>query len=313
MFLDGWQIAAQSALTELRSRVDGGSGTVGGGIYLWGSVGRGKSMLMDQFYDAVCKAKQRKHFHQFFVDLHRAAHRIGSMSSAVDQAVDEIDVLCFDEFHVDDVADAILLSRVLDAIIRRKVTLVVTSNVPPSDLLPNPLFHDKFLPSIALIEESLDVIELGGSIDYRLSGSAGPTDGRFASGRFLVDEKSAAVGPEERIVLTVGRRQLTCAAIRDREIQFDFEMLCSAPTSASDYLELADAYDAWVILGVPVLRNVPEFALRRFGNVVDVLYDRNVRLTVVAAAPLDVLVDGIRGQEGAARLCSRLGLLSHRP
>src|SRR5690606_24876909 len=127
----------------LRARI--AIGGIGGGIYLWGGVGRGKTMLMDEFYDSVPVAKRRIHFHQFFADLHTRAHSLGSMGEALGQVVDGIRLLCFDEFHIDDVADAMFMARVLETIVANDVTVVVTSNVPPCDLLPNPLFHDQFV------------------------------------------------------------------------------------------------------------------------------------------------------------------------
>lgn len=143
-------------------------------------------MLMDEFYDGLPVGKRRIHFHRFFADLHSRAHELGSMGVALDHVVDGIRVLCFDEFHLDDVADAMFMARVLDTIVAKGVTVVVTSNVPPTDLLPNPLFHEQFVPSIELIERTLEVIELGGSVDYRTAGQSGAGDYRFATGEFLV-------------------------------------------------------------------------------------------------------------------------------
>ncbi len=307
MLLDEEQLAAREALDALRVRISGGE--TGGGIYLWGSVGRGKTMLMDEFYDSIPVGKRRIHFHRFFADLHARAHELGSMGSALDHVVDGIRVLCFDEFHIDDVADAMFMARVLDTIVAKGVTVVVTSNVPPTELLPNPLFHEQFVPSIELIKLTLEVIELGGSIDYRTAGQPSAGDYRFATGEFLVD--SEIVRPSsEGVELTIGTRTLACSAIRDGVVWFDFAVLCGGSTSAADYLELASRFDDWVIFGVPVLEEASEFAVRRFGNVVDVLYDVDARLTVYADACVEEVAGSLRDVPGLARLYSRLSLLA---
>lgn len=310
MYLDQEQLMVRESLTALSGRI--AHGGVGGGIYLWGGVGRGKTMLMDEFYDGIRVAKRRVHFHQFFADLHSRAHSLGSMGLALDQVVDGISLLCFDEFHIDDVANAMLMARVLDSIADRDVTLVVTSNVQPHDLLPNPIFHERFVPSIEVLEARLDVIEFVGVRDYRVGGLGGGSDERFASGQLFVDA-SFAVPQAEAVQLTIGPRTLLCAAIRNRVAWFDFDALCLGSTSATDYLELVERFDEWVVFGVPVLETTTEFAIRRLGNVVDVLYDANVRLTVIADDDLDGVAGRFRDVVGLARLFSRLSLLRSAP
>ncbi|MFE5875028.1 cell division protein ZapE [Rhodococcus sp. NPDC056506] len=307
MLLDEEQLAAREALDALRVRIS--DGEVGGGIYLWGSVGRGKTMLMDEFYDELPVGKRRIHFHRFFANLHARAHELGSMGSALDHVVDGIRVLCFDEFHIDDVADAMFMARVLDTIVVKGVTVVATSNVPPTELLPNPLFHEQFVPSIELMEQRLEVIELGGSVDYRTAGQPSAGDYRFATGEFLVDSEIVRPSGED-VELTIGTRTLACSAIRDGVVWFDFEVLCGGSTSAADYLELASHFGDWVIFGVPALAEASEFAVRRFGNVVDVLHDVDARLTVYAAAGVEEVAGSLRGVSGLARLYSRLSLLA---
>ena len=304
MRLDEEQLSARASLDALRARI--AIGGIGGGIYLWGGVGRGKTMLMDEFYDSVPVAKRRIHFHQFFADLHTRAHSLGSMGEALDQVVAGIRLLCFDEFHIDDIADAQFMARVLENIVAKDVTVVVTSNVPPCDLLPNPLFHDQFVPSIELIERVWEVIELGGAVDYRMVGEPRQQDRRFASGVF---HSSAGTVDGEPVELTVGSRTLMCSALRDGAVWFDFDVLCGGSTSAADYLDLVTRFDEWVIHGVPILSTATEFAVRRFGNVVDVLYDADVRLTLFAEGGLEDVAGHLRGAAGLARLFSRLSLL----
>ncbi len=268
-------------------------------------------MLMDEFYDRLPVGKRRIHFHRFFADLHSRAHELGSMGVALDHVVDGIRVLCFDEFHIDDVADAMFMARVLDTIVAKGVTVVVTSNVPPTDLLPNPLFHEQFVPSIELIERTLEVIELGGSVDYRTAGQPGagglPFCDRGGIPRRLGNY--AAFGRKCRI--DDSTRTLECSAIRDGVVWFDFEVLCAGSTAAADYLALAARFDDWVIFGVPVLAEASEFALRRFANVVDVLYDVDARLTIYADAYVEEVAGSLRDVPGGlARLYSRLSLLA---
>ncbi|OYD67958.1 cell division protein ZapE [Rhodococcus sp. OK302] len=306
MVLDEAQLSARESLDALRAKIT--AGRVGGGIYLWGGVGRGKTMLMDEFYNSLSVDKRRIHFHQFFADLHARAHSLGSMGSALERVVDGIRVLCFDEFHIDDVADAMFMARVLDTIVAKGVTVVVTSNVPPTELLPNPLFHEQFVPSIELIEKTLDIIELSGALDYRIGGSGGDGDGRFASGEFIVDA-GFTPRPREPVQLRIGSRTLVCEAIRGGVVWFDFEVLCNGSTSAADYLHLVDRFDEWVVCGVPVLATASEFSVRRFGNVVDVLYDADVRLTIYADADLEKVAGTLRDVPGLARLFSRLSLI----
>jgi cell division protein ZapE len=300
------QLSTRASLDALRERISIGGG--GGGIYLWGGVGRGKTMLMDAFYDSVSVSKRRIHFHQFFADLHTRAHSLGSMGEALNQVVDGIRLLCFDEFHIDDVADALFMTRILETIVAQHVTVVVTSNVPPNELLPNPLFHEQFVPSIELIEKVWDVIELGGAVDYRTLREPREQDRRFASGTFHSDSETIDRRGEPA-ELTVGSRTLMCSAIRDRAVWFDFDVLCGGSTSAADYLDLVTRFDEWVIHGVPILRTATEFAVRRFGNVVDVLYDADVRLTLFADGDLEDVAGNLREVPGLARLFSRLSLL----
>ncbi|WP_324188260.1 cell division protein ZapE [Nocardia higoensis] len=165
--LDAAQRAAADRLAALLDR-RGHPRRGGGGVYLYGPPGRGKTMLMDRFFTGTfSKRKRRWHFHEFFAHLHAAATTTSTVADAVTRLIGDAELICFDEFHVHDIGDAMLVARLLDAVFDRRVPLVVTSNYPPADLLPNPLFHDRFLPAIARITEHMTVVALDGPQDYR--------------------------------------------------------------------------------------------------------------------------------------------------
>ncbi|MFE9582639.1 cell division protein ZapE [Nocardia sp. NPDC006044] len=317
--LDADQVRAVSRLGELVDR-RGRPVRRHRGIYLHGGPGRGKTMVMDRFFAGVASDRKRRfHFHQFFVRLHAAAHASGSIDKAVAALLGDARLVCFDEFHVHDIGDAMLIARMLDALFKRQVTLVVTSNYAPAELLPNPLFHEHFLPTIARITANLDVISLDGPVDYRTRAdrtSRGRTG--FAAGRYLVDPPDQSGQPpalrggsnRDAVRIRIGPRHLLARSATDTALTIEFAALCGTPTAAADYVELAQRFPRWTIADVPPLRAVPPDWAMRFVNVVDVLYDADRELTVRARAPLADLVDGVRGVPDIARLASRLCELS---
>ncbi|MFD4368952.1 cell division protein ZapE [Rhodococcus sp. NPDC058521] len=280
------------------------------GTYLWGPVGRGKTAVMDDFSEKVTVSKRRVHFHAFFQELHRSTHAHGSVDRAMNELLHGVRLLCFDEFHVHDVGDATLLARLLAHVEERGITLVVTSNYPPEGLLPNPLFHHAFLPSIEWLETNLDVLSVDAGVDYRAGGTVNEGDHRFASGRYVVEVDPTLPGVESRQTLRPGGRGVVALAAEDDAVWFDFGALCETPTAASEYLVLAQTYRTWTISGVPHLGSVLAEPVRRFGNVIDVLYDANVALTIIADRPLDDLVAGADSTPDVDRLRSRLSLLA---
>lgn len=402
------------------------------GIYLHGRPGRGKTMVMDRFFTSVDpKHKRRFHFHTFFTALHAETHAHGSIDKAIDTLLGKARLVCFDEFHVHDIGDAMLITRMLDALFARRLTLVVTSNYAPAELLPNPLFHDLFVPTIERIVAELDVVSLDGPLDYRTiahghatgfragryivgpspafgraaetpgrsvdpvgqPGSQGPrrvgsepgfgisgpdpvvpvdgrprrfsrmpdpagpddspprrfgrpaasVDGRLgqvgrtpgsavpsrtgariepgavdAPGRVSAHESRADAAAAHdspgslgaRVEVAVGSRTVRALAVDATTITLDFADLCATPTSAADYVDLAERFQTWTLCGVPLLREVPPDWAMRLVNLVDVLYDADRTLTVYAQAPVDELVAGVRAVPDIARAASRLGELS---
>ncbi|WP_433661381.1 cell division protein ZapE [Nocardia sp. CA-128927] len=289
------------------------------GIYLYGRPGRGKTMVMDRFFAEVASDRKRRyHFHQFFVRLHAAVHASGSIDKAVAALLGDARLVCFDEFHVHDIGDAMLIARMLDALFARRVTLVVTSNYPPEELLPNPLFHERFLPTIARITANLDVVSVDGPLDYRTrAGRSRTRRTGFAAGRYRIDPATRsdhaqtrdAVSPDA-IWVQIGTRRLRARSTTDTALTIEFASLCGTPTAPADYVELAQRFQQWTICDAPPLREVPPDWATRFVNVVDVLYDADRELTVRARVPLADLVDGVRNVPDIARLNSRLCELS---
>lgn len=305
--LDADQLQARAHLLELLDR-HGRPIRRHRGIYLHGRPGRGKTMLMDDFFARLASNhKRRFHFHNFFAQLHTAAHESGSIDSAIDNLLGRGELVCFDEFHVHDIGDAMLIARMLDALFTRRIVLVVTSNYPPEQLLPNPLFHDSFLPTIAHIRTHLDIVAVDGPLDYRTR--AAHRDTGFASGCYRVAD---ARGVDTAEVVVSGTREIHASAVDGSAITFGFAALCGTATAAADYIELARRFRRWTLRDVPPLRSVPLDWAMRLVNLVDVLYDADIELAIEAHIALSELVADVPAVPDLARTASRLREL-HQP
>ncbi|MGW0177905.1 cell division protein ZapE [Nocardia sp. NPDC003345] len=320
--LDDPQRAAATRLSRLGTEISRRrvfSRAAPRGVYLWGPVGRGKSWLADTFYDAAPGRKHRVHFHEFFREFHAryAIHR--GTGDACDRAVRDLlgdyRLVCFDEFHVHDPGDATIIGRVLSSLFAQRITLVATSNYPPSGLLPNPLFHHLIEPVAAALERGLDIVPVAGPHDYRRThhdATAG-----FRAGRYLwpgTGERMAAAGlrpplPSERRPLTVGTHTVLARAVRGESVWFDFAELCDRPHSTIDYLALADRFRHWTVAAIPVLSAGGRDAAQRFANLVDVLCDRDITTDLIASAPLSECLTGDGLPPDIHRTASRLALL----
>ncbi|WP_339539275.1 cell division protein ZapE [Pseudomonas sp. RA_15y_Pfl2_54] len=287
-------------------------------LYLYGAVGRGKSWLLDGFFQALpIKQKRRLHFHEFFAQLHQGMFRHREQDDALALTLDDLlqdcRVLCFDEFHVHDIGDAMLINRLFKALFQRAIVLLVTSNYPPEGLLPNPLYHARFKPVIELINSRMQVMEVGGPHDYR-SQARNQAHQLFTQGHYVWPATPAQrhvlnLPPHDApaLALAVGTRQIQARLCEGRRVGFTFKDLCEQPTAVMDYLELCRRFDHWVIDDLPALAECSIAAQQRFINLIDVLYDQDKCLTLLGQLPLFERLGG--NAIDLARTRSRLGQL----
>ncbi len=287
------------------------------GLYFWGGVGRGKTYLVDTFYDGLpFKEKRRVHFHRFMQRVHteRKAlrHQADPLTLIADQWAQETRIICFDEFVVNDVADAVILVKLLKALFDRGVSLVATSNVEPLNLYKGGLQRDLFLPAIDLIYRHCEVINIDSGVDYRLRFLSKaetyftPLSDAATQGLTFAFENLAPDAGKFNAQIEVEGRMLTALRRAEGVIWFDFKELCEGPRSQNDYIELARSFNTLVVSGVPVLDRLHEDQARRFINLVDVLYDHNVKLILSADATADGLYTGSRNAFEFQRTISRL-------
>ncbi|MGE5170592.1 MAG: cell division protein ZapE [Rudaea sp.] len=308
-------VAFKAARRSALARVFGGP-PVPRGVYLYGGVGRGKSLMMDAFHATVpIRRKARVHFHAFMRDVHAglAAHKseVDPLSAVAAQIAHRYRLICFDEFHVDEIADAMILGRLLAGLFERGVVLVMTSNYAPEGLWPNGLLRERFIPAIALISERLDVVEVDAGVDYRLRMlghvetfhvPAGPP----ADAAMEAAYEAMRTGPEESTHLTLDGRTLAARRRGGSIVWFDFKTLCDGPRSQRDYLELARRFAVLFVSDIPRLGTAAADAARRFTWLIDILYDHRVKLVASAAVPAGALyVEGPHVTE-FARTASRL-------
>ena len=304
----------KSALSRLLGR---GNDAPVKGLYLWGGVGRGKTMLMDLFFDCLPPGERlRMHFHRFMRRVHGELTELSGTANPLDAVADrfaqETRVLCFDEFFVSDIGDAMILGELLDGLFERGVTLVATSNVVPADLYQNGLQRRRFLPAIALLEAHTRVHQIEVELDYRLRVLEraeifhSPLDS--AAERSL-QKSFSALAPESGqldVKLEIENRPIRARQVADDVAWFEFSELCDGPRSQNDYIELARIYHAVLVSNVPQFTGRDENAARRFISLVDEFYDHNVKLILSAAVPIPNLYGGERLRFEFARTESRL-------
>ena len=272
------------------------------GIYIWGGVGRGKSLMMDAFYKVSRhRRKRRVHFHEFMREIHARMRALPGEEDPLDtistDIARELRLLAFDEFHVSDIADAMILARLLELLIEKGVVLVMTSNYRPDDLYPNGLQRARFLPAIEILKRDLDVVELRGSTDHRrrLLDSLGvyytPADAQAEAGLARLFEAMTKAAYAEDGAVEVGGRGLAFRRRAKGVIWFDFAELFEKPRSQVDYLEIASGYHTVLVSGVRRLQPAQTDVVRRFTWLVDVFYDQRVKLVLSAdAQPEDLVV-----------------------
>lgn len=287
------------------------------GLYLWGQVGRGKTYLIDKFYDCLpFPQKTRLHYHRFMQQIHQELRSLRDMQNPLSIIAQRFAkhnaILCLDEFFVSDITDAMLLGGLLDALFKEGVTLVATSNVPPDELYKGGLQRERFIPAINLIKKLTRVINVDGGTDYRLR-----TLERAEIYHHPLDEaaeKSLSrsfnrIAPNESVageMLEINGRKIPTIQCADGVIWLDFRVLCNIPRAVSDYIEIAKSFNTVLLSNVFVMHDAQDDMALRLINLVDEFYDRNVKLIISAEAPPTKLYDGKRLAFQFQRTVSRL-------
>jgi len=262
------------------------------GVYLWGGVGRGKSFLMDSFYSVVpVVRKTRLHFHEFMRGVHRQLDELKGVADPLDEVARRIArkyrLICFDEFHVSDIADAMILYNLLSALFKNGVTFIMTSNYEPGTLYPDGLHRSRMLPTIALLKDKLDVLNVDAGIDYRKRAleqvesyhtPLGASADRALRHAYVAVAESADEDPRVRIE----EREIHALRRAGSIIWFDFATLCGGPRSQNDYLEIASRFHTVILSGVPAMSAAMSSEARRFTWLIDVFYDHKVKLLMSA-------------------------------
>ncbi len=313
--LASWSPGGRGLFAKFQRKTEAGPR----GLYIHGGVGRGKTMLMDLFYEQVRFApKRRSHFHEFMAEVHeriaaaRKSHEGDPIPKVAAEMVGAPGLLCFDELHVTDIADAMILGRFFKVVFERQAVLVATSNAMPHELYKHGLNRQLFLPFIDLIEDNMDVIELASAKDYRLDKMAGqplyfaPADGAARGAMDAHWQRLTGHHPVEPTVLEVKGRKLAVPAAAAGVARFAFEDLCERALGPVDYLAIAHAFHTVLIDGIPVMTPARRDHARRFISLIDTFYDNGVCIVVSAdAQPDDLYLKG-DGVDLFARTASRL-------
>ncbi len=295
------------------------------GVYLWGGVGRGKSMLMDlAFQEIDVEPKRRVHFHAFMIETHqrmkaaRASEDGDPVEEVAERVADEAKLLCFDEMQVTNPADAMILSRLFEKLLKRGVRVVATSNRPPADLYKDGLNRELFLPFIAMVDARFDVVEVNGPTDYRLDRLAGVDVWHVPNGPEATEALSRAFFqltdysvenrdkvPSEEIEVGGGRTLHVPKSLKGVAV-FSFKRLCGQPRGAADYLAIAQRFHTVIIVGIPVMTREMRNEASRFVTLIDALYEHGVKLLASADADPPNLYPSGDGSFEFQRTVSRL-------
>jgi len=269
------------------------------GLYFWGGVGRGKTYLVDTFYDALpFERKMRTHFHRFMQRVHNELTQLAGEKNPLlivaDQIADETMVICFDEFFVSDIGDAMILGGLMQELFARGVTLVATSNIVPDGLYQNGLQRDRFIPAIKLLNKYTDVVNVDSGVDYRLRTLEQAELYHFpldATANSSLQKSFDSLVPdaahiEQNVDVEVLGRNIPAKAVCDDIAWFEFNALCDGPRSQNDYIELGKLFHAILISNVPVMGAKNDDLARRFINLIDEFYDRGVKVIMSADASI---------------------------
>lgn len=287
------------------------------GLYFWGGVGRGKTYLMDLFYESLpYPRKQRFHFHHFMQKVHHELKSLQSVSDPLQVVADrfkaQADIVCFDEFFVSDITDAMILGTLFEALFERGIVLVATSNIIPANLYKNGLQRARFLPAIALLEQNCEVINIDSGVDYRMRTLSQaqiyhyPLDQAANENlhNYYHQLTSDKACPQER--LEINLREISVIAHCSGVLHANFNQLCKSARSANDYIELARRFHTVLLADVPIITPDLDDAARRFIAMVDEFYERKVSLIMSAATSLDEIYQGERLNFEFERCRSRL-------
>jgi cell division protein ZapE len=273
------------------------------GVYMWGGVGRGKSFLMDSFYSVVpVVRKTRMHFHEFMRAVHIQLDELMGVADPLDEVARRIAkkyrLICFDEFHVSDVADAMILYNLMRALYDNGVSFIMTSNFEPSTLYPDGLHRDRILPTIALLKEKMDVLNVDAGVDYRgraleqVDAYYTPLNAQTDASLREAFARVAETADEDARIQIEGR-EIKALRRAGTTIWFDFATLCGGPRSQNDYLEIASRFHTVILSGIPMMSAGMASEARRFTWLIDVFYDQGVKLIMSAeVAPEELYTSG---------------------
>jgi cell division protein ZapE len=269
------------------------------GVWLYGGVGRGKSFLMDSFYSVInVRRKLRVHFHEFMRGVHRELESLRGTSDPLDEVARKVAakyrLLCFDEFHISDIADAMILERLLRGLFKHGVILVATSNYKPDGLYPDGLHRDRVLPAIGLLNEGLDVLSVDAGVDYRrrsleqVQAYLYPNDAQAQASLKKSFDALAEIADEDP-VLKIEHREIRALRRAGGVVWFDFATLCGGPRSQNDYLEIASQFHTVILSDIPRMASSMASEARRFVWFIDVMYDQRVKVIMSASCAAEEL------------------------
>ena len=294
-----------------------GSHSSSKGIYLWGNVGRGKTFLMDLFYETLSiTEKDRRHFHRLMEEIHGGIKRFKDHQDPINKVAESMSkkyrVLCIDEFYVEDIADATIMARLIESLLHHDIKLVMTSNCMPDDLYKNGLQRDLFIPAINKIKENLQVIHIGNGKDFRRSSVNKDIE------RISIHDDKSIVGlakflgfydndlETKKSVISIRNREIECIVKTNQLVWFEFDSICGKQRSVKDYIDISDQFETVVITGVPIFTSTSENEARRFIALIDELYDQNINLFMTAFGHYRDLYQGNKLQSEFTRTTSRL-------
>jgi len=287
------------------------------GLYFWGGVGRGKTYLVDNFFACLpIEKKMRLHFHRFMQMVHeelkKLKHKQNPLVIVARHLAKKAHIICLDEFHVSDITDAMILGNLFKALFDHGVTLVTTSNIPPDELYKDGLQRQRFLPAIALLKRYTEVVNVDNGVDYRLRTLEqaeiyhSPLD---TAAQLNLAHNFSLLAPDEGEVkakLAIHGRNIQTIKCADGVVWFDFNHICDAPRAVPDYIEIAQCFNTVLLSDIPQMDDMSNDFAQRFVTLVDEFYDRNVKLIISAAEPLESLYVGKRHEFAFERTKSRL-------